>query len=210
MSYALSALWRQSHPGALWGWLVASAGLGFSPYWGVGILSLWVGLGCVLWEPLAQRWAAAHGHRVWFVLPSPAPWVRRRLRGLGYRGPVAGRVWEIHVQERRRWTAATPPGAAAAFRQEFTRDLLRWIGGRPPGVAILLSTFNALRPEEVAQCQASQAWIGRGPLHPRLPRLTDTRRMVATQRRMFGGVVSTRDRTNPGSWTTVYWPPREG
>lgn len=208
MAYLFSALWRQSHPGAVRAWLGLSTLIGMTPYWAVGLTSLWLGLLCVLWEPIAQWWARQLGHRVWFVLPSPPGWSSRQLRSLGYVGPVASRLWEIHVQERRRWDGETPTAAAALFRVTFTHDLFRWIEARPAHVAVLLSTFNTLHPDEVVRLQGAHAWIGAGALHPRLAHLTDAHRMVATQRRMFGGVVSRRDRTNPATWTTVYIPPR--
>ncbi|PSR19882.1 MAG: hypothetical protein C7B45_17750, partial [Sulfobacillus acidophilus] len=96
----------------------------------------------------------------------------------------------------------------AHFRTAFTADFFRWVEERPDHRALVLSTFNHLTAAEVAQLRAVQAWIGSGAIHPRLARLADAHRMESTQRRMFGGVVSRRDRTNPATWTTVYIPPR--
>ena len=208
LGYLVSALWRQSHPWAVRAWLGLSILMGLTAAWQLGILSLWLGLCCALWEPFAQWRADRCGHRVWFVLPSPAKWCQRQLRQLGYSGPVASSLWEIHVQERQIWLGESPHDAARHFRTAFTADFFRWVEERSDHRALVLSTFNHLTSAEVTQLRAVRAWIGSGAIHPRLPQLADVHRMESTQRRMFGGVVSHRDRTNPATWTTVYIPPR--
>ena len=207
--YPRSALWRQSLPGGLIGPLVVGTLLLQLPVlrW-LGLLLLGAFLLGMLYEVFARRWALAHGYKALFVLPSGARWVARRLQALGYEGPVSRHLWEMHVIETRRWTRPGHGNAVRLFRTAYTQDRLAWLDARPPNVGVVFTTFNRLPPKELAGLVAREAWIHAGPLHPRLPRLASSHRVLTTQRRMFGCVVSLRDRTNANEWITVYVPPR--
>lgn len=214
MGIVWSALWRHTYRWwegtVLGGLLGASACAGWlgGPVWvGVGFLALYG----VLLGPSYLRWRARRrGFRVLYVVPAPRWWVARRLRTLGYLGPVASRIWEMHVNEGRRWTAVgdDPIAAVRRFRQAYTADRMRWLAERPPGVGLLICTFNRLPPAEWAALEAAGAWATAGPLHPAIPAAVDAQRQQKVQTRMFGAVVSTHDRSNGAEWVTVYVPPR--
>lgn len=208
--YPRSALWRQSLPGGLIGPLVVGTLLLQFPIlrWG-GFLLLGSWLVGMLYEVGARRWALAHGYRALFVLPSGTRWVARRLQTLGYEGPVAHHLWEMHVIETRRWISLGRGNAVRMFRTAYTQDRLAWLDARPPNVGVVFTTFNRLPADELVGLVAREAWIHAGPLHPRLPRLASPHRVLATQRRMFGCVVSRHDRTRANEWMTVYVPPRQ-
>ncbi len=201
--YVVSALWRQSHPWLLFGGLLGVVGGIEVVNLTAGLLVALVAIGCVSWELVARTVMVRRGRRVLYVLRSPAGWVRRRLRQLGYTGPVARRIWEMHVDEDVRW-----PEGVASFRAAYTADRLWWLAHRPPNVGLIICTFNRLPDAEMAALEAAGAWVTAGPLHPRIPRVVSKRRMRKTQQRMFGAVVSPRDRTDGRTWTTVYVPPR--
>lgn len=209
-----SALWRHAH--TPWRLAVYGAGvaLGFTPWWPVGLMALWgAALGELAMmgvEAGAKRAARRRGYRVLFVLPCPPRWAARRLRALGYAGPVAHRLWEMHVMDDRRWPAPNADEAVRAFRQAYTAERLRWLDARPAGVGVIFTTYNRLPTEEVAALQDRGAWRAAGALHPRIARAAHRRRVRVAQQRLFGRVVSTRDRTDPATWTTVYVPPLEG
>nr|WP_014107003.1 hypothetical protein [Sulfobacillus thermotolerans]AEP14340.1 hypothetical protein [Sulfobacillus thermotolerans] len=218
-AYAVSALWR--HTVHRWIYGAAVAGLivlggSVSLLTGNAGLALGVmdaGLGGLLlalgWEWGAQQWARHRGFRVLYVLPSPSTWVARRLRRLGYSGPVATRLWEMHVNERERWTVIRDPARAVqAFRQAYTADRLRWLRERPDDVGLIICTFNRLPAAEWAALAQAGAWRVAAPLDPRIPPVVTPRRQRTTQLRMFGAVVSSRNRRHPATWTTIYVPPR--
>lgn len=207
-----SALWRHAH--APWRWAVYGTGfaLGLTAWWPIGLMALWVSalgdtalIGAEAW---AKRTARRHGYQVLFVLPCPPHWAARRLQALGYAGPVASRLWEMHVMDDRRWSAPTAKEAVRAFRQAYTAERLRWLDERPAGVGVIVTTYNRLPAEEVAALQDRGAWIVHGALHPRIARSAHRWRVAQAQRRLFGQVVSERNRTDPAAWTTAYVPPR--
>ena len=216
-AYAVSQLWRHPHRvvyglyfGGVLGLSMAlvflNAAAGLAVLVGLSLL----GAVAMSWRDVA-RWSAAHrGYRVLYVLPSPARWVSVRLARLGYSGPGADRVWEMHVDEQRRWhePCETSKAAVRRFRAVYTADRLRWLENRPGDVALIITTFNHLPEAEMIALKAAGAWVVSAPLDPRIPRVVTTRRQRQTQRRMFGGVVSSRDHRDPAGWTTVYVPPR--
>lgn len=207
MRYGLSALWRH-HYGRLLAITTALMCLVLSywrPGWAVAIGLMY--LGVVGWESIAKWHAHRHGFSVLYVLPSPSRWVARRLRALGYTGPVAPHLWEMHVNESRSWIAHDEGDAVQRFRAAYTADRLRWLAERPCTVGLMITTFNRLPADERRALEAAGAWIVSGALTSQLPRVASRRRVDATQLRMFGAVVSDRDRTDFGSWTTVYVPP---
>lgn len=208
MTFAVSALWRHSHRWAYAVWLIGGFAVGMG--WPTaGIVLLWGGFACVLWELAARRLAWRHGYSVLYVLPSPAAWITRRLKALGYAGPVARRVWEMHVNETVAWHHLGDPGTAVErFRVAYTRDRLRWLQERPDDVGLIITTFNRLPADELAALQAAGAWVVAGPLDARIPSAAQATRQRTTQRRMFGRIVSDRDRTDPAQWTTIYVPAR--
>lgn len=211
MPYGLSALWRHAHGWIYPLWIAIALVAGLFGGW-VALSLIWLlGFCWMSWELVAQARAARAGFPVLYILPSPAPWVRRRLRALGYPGPVARRIWEMHVQERTRWVqpGGTAAQAVARFRAAYTADRVRWLQDRPPDRGLIITTFNRLPPTEIAALRAAGAWVGMGPLDPRIPAKAFTGRTRAVQQRMFGAVVSTQDRTEPGGWTTIYVPPRQ-
>lgn len=216
-AYAVSALWRHPYEPAIYGGYFGAVFLtGFAaslmvPLIGLAVIvgGLFVGGVAMSWEGVAQTLSRQRGFRVLYVLPSPARWVARRLRALGYVGPVAPRLWEMHVNEAVRWHHGPDPhDAVRRFRAAYTADRLRWLAERPDDVGLVICTFNRLPAAEVAALQAAGGWVYAGPLDARIPRVVTPRRQRNTQRRMFGAVVSRRDRTDPTAWTTVYVPPR--
>lgn len=204
---AVSALWRHSHPWGYGVWLLVSGG--FSLVWPVvGLTLLWGGLACVLWELMAKSLAVRSGHVVLYVLPSPTPWVTQRLRALGYGGPVAPHLWEMHVNESIAWHhRGDPDTAVQQFQAAYTADRLAWMHIRPDDVGLIMTTFNRLPSAQLEAFRAAGAWMVAGPLDSRIPSVASAKRQRQTQRRMFGRVMSWRDRTNPADWTTVYVPP---
>lgn len=210
MSYGLSALWRHAHPWSYHVWIAVAFIMGLlGGLWWFGLVAL-VGFCWMSWELVAQIRAARAGFPVLYVLPSPGPWVCRRLRTLGYTGPVAHHVWEMHVQERTRWVTGDglPVDGVRRFRHAYTTDRLRWLEVRPPDRALIITTFNTLPQEEMAALQAAGAWWASGPLDPRVAAQATIYRLRVTQQRMFGGLVSSRDRSDPNGWITIYVPPR--
>ena len=217
-AYAVSQLWRHPHPwvyGVYFGsglLLSVIVTIGLNPWVGC---ALWMALAtagalAIVWRDVARWMAQRRGYQVLYVLPSPARWVSARLARLGYSGPVADRAWEMHVDEQRRWRwpDAAPEAAVRRFRAVYTADRLRWLDARPDDVALIITTFNHLPEAEMTALKAAGAWTASAPLDPRIPRVATARRQRQTQRRMFGGVVSSRDRCDPAGWTTVYVPPR--
>lgn len=220
VAYVVSALWRHPHVhgGVLYrGYFsaVLVTGLGVMtvvPWLGLIWIATW-GMGGALamsWEAVARALSYRRGFRVLYVLPSPPRWVARRLRALGFAGPVAAHLWEMHVNESIRWRrGGHVREAVSRFREAYTADRIRWLRERPDYVGLVICTFNRLPEAELAALQAAGAWVFAGPLHPRIPQVVTPRRQRTTQRRMFGRVVSDRDRTDPAGWTTVYVPPRK-
>ena len=124
-------------------------------------------------------------------------------------GPVASRLWEMHVNESLSWNTKGEWDAVQRFRSAYTADRLRWLDERPHTVGLMITTFNRLPADERSALEAAGAWIVSRALTSHLPEVASRRRVDATQLHMFGAVVSTRDRTDPRGWTTVYVPPRD-
>lgn len=141
---------------------------------------------------------------IWWT-PAPPQWIRRQLPDPVLLGPV---VWEVHAQDARRWRGATPREAARAYRQTYADELIRLIHTRPDSVALMSSGFNRLTPAEAQAIMAAGGTIWDGPLWPRLLRRYPPWIMALTQRRMFGGVVSRKDRRDPTAWVTWVVPAR--
>jgi hypothetical protein len=199
--------WRLAHPAVFW--LVCAAALGLAALWWPGGVALLLG---VLASLGAERWyrhrALRTGHPARWVIPTSRRWWSRRLTALGVPALPSGRVWEMHVADGVRWAGAPPAAAAARFRQAYAADMRDWITARPPGVALVCSTFNRLTPEEVALIGAAGGTVASGAIHPRLPATMTPRAYRRLQRRMFGGVVSPTIRTDSARWTTWVVPPR--
>jgi hypothetical protein len=208
----ISPAWRLSRPRGLLPALAVAAGV--AAFCGpVGVVGgaavlLWIGAGLTA-ELAARARARRRGYRARFWVPVPAAWWRRALRQrFGYTLPPCRAVWELHADDAGRWRAATPADAARAFRAAYTAETLRLLADRPPGVALVSSTFNRLRPAEVAAITAAGGRCFPGPVDPRLPRRVPPRAYARLQRRLFGGVVSARRRDTPAAWTTWVVPPR--
>jgi len=154
----LSALWRHQAPWSYAVWLALSLGGGV--FWSpLGLVILWGGAACISWELVARAWAQHRGFRVLYVLPCPSRWARLRLRHLGYTGPVAARLWEMHVAEGTRWS-----GGVAAFRHAYTADRARWLRERPSDVGLIVTTFNRLPVEEQDLLASADAWMTAGAM----------------------------------------------
>ena len=141
---------------------------------------------------------------IWWT-PAPGAWLARQLPTPRPLGPG---VWEVHAQDARRWRGPTPREAARAYRQTYADELIALIRTRPDGVALVSSGFNRLTPEEAAAVRTARGMIWDGPLWPRLLRRYPPWMMALTQRRMFGAVVSTKDRRDPATWVTWVVPAR--
>jgi hypothetical protein len=208
----VSPAWRLSRPPGLLPAAALACGLGVlagpgGAVWG-GLGLLWIG-GGVGAELVARVQAARRGYRARFWVPAPASWWRGVLRRrFGYVLPPGCRVWELHANDAARWRAATPAAAAQAFRTAYTAETLRLLAERPPSVALVSSTFNRLRPTELAAIQAAGGTVFRGPIATGLPRRVPPAAYARLQRRLFGGVVSARRRDTLAAWTTWVVPPR--
>ncbi len=212
MRFIVSAVWRHHHGRVLFGsvlLLCMALGITINFWLAYG---LWFAvMGLVQWEGLAKFFGERRGFHALYVLPSPPGWATRRLRALGYSGSVSSRLWEMHVNEAHRWKTAegTSTEAVRRFQTAYDQDRARWLQERPDDVGLLITTFNQLSEPQRRALSAAGAWIYAGALTPTLPAVVSRRRMEVTQRRMFGQVVSRRDRTNPTEWTTVYVPARD-
>lgn len=150
--------------------------------------------------------ARATGYRAIWWTPAPPRWLARQLPDPVDLGPVC---WEVHAQDARRWRAETPRAAARAYRSTYATEVCRLIAARPDTVALLSSGFNRLTPAEQEAVLAAGGRIWDGPLWPRLLRRYPPWIMVLTQHRMFGGVVSHKDRRDPATWVTWVVPARQ-
>lgn len=212
LRFIVSALWRHHYGRVLLGsvlLLCLVLGITVNVWLAYGLWFTVAGL--VQWEGMAKFLAERRGFHALYVLPSPPGWGARRLRDLGYQGPVASRLWEMHVNESHRWKTndGTSTEAVRRFQTAYAQDRARWLQERPDDVGLLITTFNQLPEAQRRALTAAGAWIYAGALTPALPAVVFRRRMEATQRRMFGRVVASRDRTNPTEWTTVYVPARD-
>ena len=217
-AYGVSQLWRHGrswvYPLYFIGVFIAGVGIMVivNPWVGWSLLMMWEGAGAlaIIWRDLARLAAWRRGYRVLYVMASPSAWIAHRLHALGYRGSVAPRIWEMHVDEQRRWIQPEENvhDAVRRFRTAYTADRLRWLEERPDDVGLLICTFNRLPMTELAALKAAGGWVYPGPLTPHIPPVMSPQRQRRTQTRMFGAAVSTKDRTDPNTWITVYVPPR--
>lgn len=199
--------WRMAHPGVLWAVCAVACGL-VALCWPLGVALLLSVLTSLVAEPWCRHRAFRTGHHARWVMPTSRRWWSRRLAGLNLPALPPGRVWEMHVADSVRWAGLTPVAAAVRFRRAYTTDMRDWIATRPPGVALVCSTFNRLTPEEGACIQAAGGALASGAIHPRLAAAMTPRAYRHLQHRMFGGVVSTTPRTDPTRWTTWVVPAR--
>lgn len=212
--YPAAPAWRLAHQGPLVGAAVLICGLGPTVGGPVGtvasgLFAAWIGGGVVL--ELRARVHARHlGYRARFWVAACPAWWERRTRAWRPAPWPAGPVWELHANDAGRWRDRTPTAAARAFRQVYTAEMARLIRERPPTVSLACSTFNRLSPAEAALIREAGGWIGPGPVHPALPSRVRPAVYRRLQRRLFGGVVSTRPRHVPAAWTTWIIPPRGG
>lgn len=204
--------WRLSHQRALIGatGLVCGLGPAFGGPVGQALALLWAGFlgGGLVLELRARARAHRLGYRARFWVAASPAWWARRTRGFCPVPWPPGPVWELHADDAGRWRDASPALAARAFRRAYTAEMARLIAERPPTVTLCCSTFNRLTAEDQALIRGAGGFIGSGPVHPALPahmRPTAYRRL---QRRLFGGVVSTRARHRPEAWTTWVIPGR--
>ena len=204
-TYATSLLWRQSHPWFIPASLSMSVLLSLTP-WGyaIGVL-LMGGIALALLTEWWARWQAIRrGYRARFWVAAPPRWVEYLLQHHGYTGPPLHRtVWEVHAQDQRHWPGRTPKEAAHHYRTAYTSEFTRLITERPPDVTLICTTFNHLLDVERTLIAAHHGWWCSGALHPALPHAFSPLVMRHTQRRMFGGVVSNRVRTDAANW--VIW-----
>lgn len=150
-------------------------------------------------------WARRHHQRAIWATPVPPGWMQRQLPTPVALGPV---VWEVHAQDGRRWHADTPHAAARQYRQTYAAEVIDLIQTRPATVALVSSGFNRLTSAEAQAITAAGGQIWDGPLWPRLLRRYPPWIMRATQKHMFGGVVSTTDRRVAATWVTWAVPAR--
>lgn len=217
--YGTSALWQNAYLRVIWLGLMGVIGgsvvaVACATQWYWGLLVGYAGIALIaLWsrgEPHARKRADQRGFRALYVVPGAPRWTARRLHALGYRGPVAGKMWETHVNEHASWVrpGGDPHQAIAAFWEAYTADRVRWLAERPDDVALVISTYNHLSPDQWAALNAAGAWHTAAPLHPGLLRVVTAARQRQVQRRMFGAVVNPKPRSDPTTWTTIYVPPR--
>ncbi|WP_053958140.1 hypothetical protein [Sulfobacillus thermosulfidooxidans] len=141
---------------------------------------------------------------IWWTA-SPSAWIRRQLPE-----PVSlgSTVWEVHAQDARRWAGPTPKDAARRYRQTYAEELVQLIQTRPDTVGLVSSGFNRLTDAERQAIIHAGGTIWDGPLWPQLLRRYPPWIMRATQRRMFGAVVSPKDPRTPATWVTWAIPAR--
>ena len=185
---------------------------------GVGGLLWWPPLGLAVWALMAAslaqelRWRARarrEGLAARWVIPTSRRWWNSRLARLGLPlVPPGNACWEIHVQDDHHWGGDTPEDAARQFRVAYCRDMAHWIASRPPGVALVGSTFNRLTPEEATVIRTAGGSITAGAVHPRLAAYMQPVVYRRLQTRLFGGVISETPRHDPTRWTTWVVPPQ--
>lgn len=169
---------------------------------GFVFLAVWPSLFFLSWPAwIATRYQT---RAIWWT-PAPPQWLQRQLPDSVSLGPS---VWEVHAQDARRWHAPDPHQAARRYRQTYATEVIQVIQTRPDTVALMSSGFNRLTPAEQQAIEAAGGRIWEGPLWPRLLRRYPPWIMRATQRWMFGGVVSTKDRRDPATWVTWAVPAR--
>jgi len=212
-----SPSWRLAHP-----WVQASPvivtllALGIG--WGVwppavtgdllGLVGIGLMLSGLMAEASARMRARRAGHRGWYAIVGPQVWLARQLRALGYRSPIPGPVWELHVMDTERWIAETPERAARDFRQALTADLRRWIADAPSDVTLAVVTFNHPTTADAEAILAAGGLVLPGTFTPSIAHHFTPRVMRRIQRHMFGGIVSNRPRTDPATWSVWVIPPR--
>jgi len=157
----------------------------------------------IVWPGICAR--RCHLLATWWT-PAPGSWLGRQLPTPLPLGPI---VWEVHAQDARRWRAPTPHDAARAYRQTYADEVIRLIQTRPDTVALMSSGFNRLTPDEEQAIWDAGGRVWDGPLWPRLLRRYPPWIMALTQRRMFGSVVSRKDRRHPATWVTWVVPARQ-
>ncbi len=185
---------------AVWGFLTAHERLGLLVLLLVLAPSFYF-LGAPAW------WAHRHHQRAIWSTPVPTSWMQRQLPTPVPLGPV---VWEVHAQDGRRWAAWTPHEAARQYRQTYAAELIQLIDIRPDTVGLVSSGFNRLTPAEATAIRQAGGCIWDGPLWPRLLRRYPPWIMRATQKHMFGAVVSHKDRRDASTWVTWAVPARSG
>jgi len=199
--------WRTAHP---WAFPLACAASVAAAlvWWPVGLAGLGLIVASLAAESWWRRFAVRAGCTARWVIPTSRRWWAHRLRRLGLPPLPPGPVWEIHVQDARRWPGTTPAAAAQTFRAAYRTDMAYWLAHRPPGVSVVSSSFNRPTLAEIDQIVAAGGALAPGAIHPRLAAVMTPAAYGRLQRRMFGAVVSTTRRTDPAQWTTWVVPPR--
>ncbi len=199
-----SLLWRQAHPQTVW-ILLSITFLGAiltGWFWLPALAALWIV------QDIGDRYhAKRQGYQARFWTPGAPRWIQIRLRTL--QGPILpiGPIWELPAQDQHRWPG-TPHNAARAYRRAYEAEMIHILATKPAKTTVCCTTFNHLTEKETQAIMQAGGWIGSGALDPHLPRLFRPRTMAAIQRRMFGEIISNKDRTRAQSWTTWVVPGR--
>ena len=176
------------------------------------LITFWFAASCV---PLARarHRAETMGLQATFVLGPPG----RVSRALGrkwfrdvdlYPDPISpgllARWTEIHGDTRRRW-GNFPRDAVARYRTALERDLDFLCGwGAANGRMLTFSGFVRWPSGLLERLEREgRLVLVQGPLRPYQPRLWTRPRYEEIQERMFGGVWTRKDRTDPAKWWTV-------
>lgn len=174
---------------------------------GIAYLALWlaVAVGHDRCFAACRRRSRLAGLTVLVVVPESPRLAVRLFRRRGIEVAMPALACSVHVDPCWRPAGAlTPSAAAEAFGQRYRGDydhLLLSLRGAP--VLIGSSTFNRHESRWTeAAIAAGWGWQRSGPLFAGAARRNGPRTRATQQRRMFGGLVSSRRADRPEAWRT--------